>query len=540
MTRLAALFIACFLPVLALAQVAADTLPPTGDTLRLLEIINADKQGYKKTDSATELQLLVGRVQVRQGKTTFTCDSAVYIRNNQMLEAFGNVHINDADSIHTYGQYLQYFTGSRMAFMKKKVRLTDGKSNLYTDDLSYDVNQKIGAYHNKGRFETGTTRLSSTHATYYADLKDVYFMGNVVLKDPQYDLTTDSLLYNTNLDVATFISPTVIIDSSKRKIKTREGFYDRRNKKAFFSKRPVIEDGAVTVTANEIDTNDSSGVSNLKGNAVYKDTAQNVAILANRIEANQKEGSFKATLHPLMILKQDGDSLFLTADTLYSGKLSARSLERDSTLTGDSLKKGLEGTPALQPTDSTDRYILAFPHVRIFSDSLQAVADSLFYSSRDSIFQLFRDPIVWSNDNQVTGDTIYLYTRNKKADRLFVFENGMLVNKAGENLYNQIRGNRLNGYFKEGVIDYMRARGNAESIYYIKDEDSSMVGINKASGDIIELRFNNKELNKVLFISEVKGVMYPFSQFPESERRLRNFQWQLQRRPMSRAELFED
>jgi lipopolysaccharide export system protein LptA len=188
--------------------------------------------------------------------------------------------------------------------------------------------------------------------------------------------------------------------------------------------------------------------------------------------------------------------------------------------------------------DSTDRFFQAHRHVRIFSDSLQAVSDSLFYSGKDSIFQLFQQPILWSNNNQVTGDTIYLYTRNKKAERMDVFENGLLISKARENMFNQIRGNRLNGYFIDGVIDNMRAKGNAESVYYIEDDEKLLIGVNKANGDIIDMRFKDKELNRVVFINDVKGVMYPVAQFPEGEKLLRNFNWHEDKRPKTKFELF--
>lgn len=521
------------------AQTVTDTVTAPGDTLRLVEILYADKQGFKKVDSVTELQLLVGKVAVRQEGTLFYCDSAVYNRNKHMLEAFGHVHINDHDSVHTYAQYLQYFTDTRIAYLKKKVRLTDSKTELLSEELQYDVGQKIGEYHKGGKVINGKTTLTSKDAIYYTDLKDVYFKNDVDMKDPAYTLKTDSLLYNTEQELATFIAMTRIVDSAGRKIKTKEGFYDLKNRKAYFAKRSVIEDGATTITANEIETDDKTGTNKLKGNAVYKDTAQGIIVLANLIEANRDSGEFRATQHPLMILKQEEDSIYVTADTLFSGKLS-RLYARDSLAMKDTIKGKIVLDAKANTKDSSDRYLQAFHHVRIFSDSLQAISDSLYYSSKDSIFRLFQTPIVWANDSQITGDTILLYTKNKKADRLFVYENGMLVNKAGEGLFNQIRGNRLNGYFVEGAIDYMRAKGNAESIYYIKDEDSSLVGVNKASGDIIDLRFKNKELNRVVFISEVKGVMYPFRQFPENEKTLRNFQWLDIKRPKTKFELFGD
>ncbi|MFM9911122.1 MAG: OstA-like protein [Chitinophagaceae bacterium] len=525
----------------------AQIVPPTTTSpiatdsgTKILETINADRQGYKKIDSATELQFLVGHVQLKQDNTLFFCDSAVYNKKLRVIEAFGNIHINDNDSVHTYSQYLLYHVDTKIANLRKKVRLTDGKSNLFSEELQYDINQKIGEYHNGGRVENSSSKLTSKEAVYYADMKDVYFKKDVVLIDPKYNLKTDSLLYNTTTEIATFIAQTYIEDSARRKIKTREGFYDLKNKIAFFTSRTTIEDGAVKVTANKIETVDSTGYSKLSGNVVYADTAQGMFILANQIITNKKEGTVLATQHPLMIIKQEEDSTFITADTLFSGKLSKLYASKDSL----HLKDTIKGTTVVDTrdngNDSADRFFQAYSHVRIFSDSMQAICDSLFYSGKDSIFQLFKQPILWSNNNQITGDTIYLYTKNKKADRLYVFENGLLISKARENMYNQIRGNRLNGYFADGSIDYMRAKGNAESVYYLEDDVKLLIGVNKASGDIIDIRFVAKELNRVVFINEVKGVLYPVAQFPEGEKLLRNFQWKDDKRPKTKYELFEN
>jgi lipopolysaccharide export system protein LptA len=530
-------FIAVFaFSVLALYHSFSQFSPaPSGaDTMRQVEILPpTNRYMFERIDSVTTLQILVGQVHLKEKNTHFYADSTVINDHARIIEAFGNVHINDNDSVHTYSQYLLYNLNTKIATLKKKVRLTDAKTNLYTEELEYDVNQKIGIYRNGGRVVNGTSVLTSEEGTYFADLKDVYFKKNVVLKDPKYDLKSDSLLYNTTTEIATFISETFIVDSAKRSIKTREGYYDLKNRKAFFGKRPIITDGAVKIIANEVETNDNTGINKLRGNAVFIDTAQGLSVLANYIESNRDQGWFRATQHPLMIIKQETDSIYVTADTLYSGKLST--LFADSIVKKDTIKSR---TVIDTKNDSTDRYFQAYRHVRIFSDSLQAESDSLFYSGKDSIFKLFIDPIVWASGSQVTGDTIYLYTKNKKADQLYVFENGLAVNQTGDGMFNQIRGNRLFGYFIEGAIDYMRAKGNAESVYYVRDNDERLVGINKATADIIDMRFRSKELNRVVFISEVKGTMFPVSQMPEEEKTLRDFQWHEKVRPKTKYELF--
>lgn len=537
----------CLVALLALAFTQAGaqvtvTQRPTEDSGRVVQLVYAERVRTEQKDSVTELQILSGKVHLIQGKTQFYCDSAVINKYTRIVEAFGHVHINDADSIHTYSDYLIYYMSTKQATLKNNAKLTDGKSTLLTNELQYDANQKIGQYFNGGKVLNNKSVLTSKEATYYGDLKDVYFKKDVVLIDPSYNLKSDSLLYNTETEVTTFITHTIIEDSAKRKITTKEGYYDLRNRTASFGKRPVIEDtkARTKTIADIIDTDDSTGITTLIGRAVHIDSAQGVSLLANFIRTDKKEETVFATQSPLMIIKQDKDSIYVTADTLFSGRLSKLiTFQTDSAGKTDTIR----GTFVLETNDkpqndSADRYFQAYHHVRIFSDSLQAVADSLFYSGMDSVFRLYQNPIAWANNSQITGDTMYLYTKNKKPERLFVFENSFAVNKAGNDMYNQLKGNRMNGYFVDGNIDYMRSKGNAESVFYVMDEDSALVGINKAQGDIIDLRFVNKELNKVVIISEPSGTMYPARQATEQDKVLRNFRWLEALRPKSKFELF--
>jgi hypothetical protein len=190
--------------------------------------------------------------------------------------------------------------------------------------------------------------------------------------------------------------------------------------------------------------------------------------------------------------------------------------------------------------DTAVRYFLGFYHVRIFNDSLQTVSDSLYYSTQDSTFKLFGKPIVWNAHTQVTGDTIHMYTQNQKPKRLYVFFNGMIANETAPGLYNQIGGRTLNGYFIEGSIDYVTVKGTpAESIFYPQDDDSAYTGMNYSTGDVINVYFVNKELNKVKFVNNVDGVMYPLKQIPADKKYLKGFKWQDARRPKNKLELFE-
>jgi lipopolysaccharide export system protein LptA len=619
------------------AQKPAAVVPPrpsqASDTVRVVIIKNADRFEFKTIDSVTELQILIGHVNILQGKTTFIADSVVYNEKKNYMEAFGNVHINDADSINIYSQYLKYEGSKKIATFKKNVKLTDGNSTLYTEEMDYDMNGKVGTYRNGGRIDSKQTTLYSKQGFYYADIKDVYFFGDVKMSDPEVALASDSLLYNTTSEVATFIAPTTI-KSGNSISNVRSGYYDLKTKKAVFAGRSAVRDSTSTMIADNMVLDDKTGFGEAKGNVQFKDTAQGILLFSNRVFFNKTKKNFLATEKPVMVVVQEKDSIYISADTIYSGLMKdlekikgsyikefdtlknttivnvdsllnkdTASLEikkdsiviQDPVITTDTLVKKTTQTVVItkdtvtvknQPTnkqtksdrfaqrvtvkdsttkdsiivapvDSTQirtdfkkrskeetdtiRFITAFRKVRIYNDSLQAVADSMFYSGVDSVFQLFREPIAWSRGSQVTGDTIFVYTQNKKPSRLFVFENAMVVQSVKEEaaFFNQVKGRTINAYFKSGELEFVKAKGSAESIYYAQDQDSAFVGMNRTTADIIDMYFNNREAKKVKFTSSVKGITYPIRKIPEDRKKLDSFQWLENKRPKNKLDLFQ-
>ncbi|MBN8673503.1 MAG: LPS export ABC transporter periplasmic protein LptC [Chitinophagales bacterium] len=507
------------------------------DTLITVEILEAKKLEMRKVNDSTQLQILAGKVKLKQGTSYFWCDSCVINSNTNTFEAWGNVHINDADTTNVYANHLLYLTKKKLAYLDGAVKLTDGKGTLTTPDLEYDMETKIGIYKHGGKVVNGNTTLTSREGYYYTDLKDVYFKQNVELKDPKYFLKTDSLLYNTDNGIARFIAETFIKDSAGKTIETKDGYYNLKTGKAEFGRNPVIKDGAVTITGNRVAIDDSTGIRQVEGNAIVRDSAQGTTILAGVIYQNSKTDAILATKKPLMIIKQENDSIYITADTLFSARLSDLYGVKDS-LVKDTVK-GVTVVNADKAKDSTNRYFEAYRNVRVFSDSLQAVCDSLFYSFKDSVFRMYDNPVVWAKESQVTGDTLYLFTKNKKAERFQVIDHSFLVNKMDPEVYNQIKSSRMDGWFIDGNIDSVRARGYAECIYYIQDEDSAYTGINESKCDIMDIYFKNQELHKVVFRSQVTGTLWPIRQKSPSEMRLENFQWLEARRPKTKFELFE-
>ena len=651
---------------------------PSSDTIKEFEIIRGPSMRAIKIDSVTTLQTIAGGAIVKQGNTLFNSDSAVVNPTAHTLEAFGNVVINQGDTVHIYCQYLKYFGIEKMAYFKTKVRLTNKSGTLYTDTLNYNLQTGIGNYFKGGKVIQGKSVITSVEGTYYDDTKDIYFKKDVKLDEPQKHIRADSLLYNMQTHQSTFISKTNI-KTPEVEINTTQGNYDLNTGNAFFTSRTTVKDSSNRLySANNMALENKTGNAQLEGNAVIIDSAGGYTIIANQIFMNKKNNSFLATRKPVLILKQKNDSTYIAADTIFSGfttfvnnknrvlnrdsvinfnekenkkveetilndttrnineilqneiadsaskrdhlkdtsRISERNKfskpekeiitppakntllkeiypkenKRDSSTIKDSLQKELilkenridslekkdslqkeiipnqkmdssaidsskiynpktidslrsemkHGKDSVNKSDTATRYFLAFHHVKIYNDSLQSVCDSMFISSKDSTFRLYYDPVVWSGNTQISGDTIFLYTKDKQPERMYVFESGLIVSRTKEGFFNQMSGKTINGYFVDGKIDYMRVRGTqSESIYYMQNDDSAYIGMNRATGDVIDLFFKNQELNKVIFINQIQGKMYPMNQIPEDQKKLRVFKWLDNRRPKNRAELFE-
>lgn len=517
-----------FLLLFCIASLVGAAQPLLTDTSQPVEILPpSGRLILQKGVDGSELQILVGRVNLRQGGTLFSCDSCVINNSQKTFLAFGNVHINDGDTSQVWANNLRYLYGTKYAYLNGAVRLTDGSGTLTTNTLEYDVARQIGIYKNKGKVVSGKTTVTSEEGIYYADIKDVFFKKNVLMRDATSTVKTDSISYNTQTQAARFIAKTVIRDTSGRTIVTTAGDYNSITRQANFNERTTIVDKALTVTGDEIKSDDSTGIIQVRGRGVLIDTAQGISVLSDEIFANKKTEAFLATKKPLMIVKQENDSIYIAADTLFSARLTDLFVD-----TSGSAKPPKAG-------DSTNRYFEAYRNVRVFSDSVQSVSDSLFYSFKDSVFQLFQDPVVWSRKSQVTGDTIYLHTKNKKPAFIKVIDNSFMVSEVEPGAYNQIKSSKMDGYFRDGALDSVRAKGLAESVYFLQDKDSAFTGVNQTASDAMDIYFDKGELYKVVLRSSIKGTLFPIQQKPPGQMRLQNFQWLEARRPKTKYELFE-
>lgn len=531
------LFLACLLS----ASTWQLNAQKKADSTTKVEIIGAGSLVHLVTDTG-EIDKLVDTVRIKQGETLMFCDSAYFSLAKNMVEAFGNVRVVQPGS-EAQSDYMRYVGNQKTAYMKGNVMLTDGKSNLWSEDLTYNTSTKIGVYTLGGTLQDSTTTLSSNSGSYNTKTKDARFTGEVIVIDPQYEIISDDMGYNTETKVVVFYAPSVVTSDSSV-LRTTCGRYDTKNEIAHFTCRSSILTKEQYVEADSIDHNRKTGIGNARGNVIAIDTTQHTTLYCGRTDFSEKKKTTLATIKPVLKQVSDNDSLFIRADTFFSFP----ALKKKDTVKQQPVVKTKKKTKQVPVADTAEvdskapRSFIGYHHVLIFSDSMQGKCDSISYSQQDSVMRLMYDPIVWSRKSQITGDTILLYMDSSKIRKIFVPNNGFMVSQSGPDkakLYDQVQGKTITGYFKDGQMDYMLVKPDAQTIYYGKDGNGAYLGVNEVTATRMKVHFKDGELYKILYEQDVKTKSTPLDKADLPNMKLLRFRWLNELRPKSKEQLFE-
>jgi lipopolysaccharide export system protein LptA len=491
-----------------------------------INIEGAKKMVQEKTDSATIFKFY-GDVRLSQGTTVMTCDTAFLNQEANNMEAFGNVNIVQAGGTSVTSNYLRYTGNTKLAYLNGDVSLTDGKNSLWSEELNYDLGKKIGDYSSGGTLKSESTTVSSNVGIYHVKEKDARFSQDVYVTDPQYNVTSTDLGYNTETKMVTFFGSSTIIND-KSKLITSSGTWDGKNEVAHFRERSSAENKDQYIEADFLDYDKRTGKGTANGNVFALDTAMHTTLYCGLALYNEKTHQTWAYQKPVMKKANVNDSLYIRADTFFVAPVTQKTdsiIPEKKTISLKEKNKKVETADTTEADSSVKRFFIGYHHVLVFSDSLQARGDSISFSQQDSIMRLMKDPIAWSRKGQITGDTILLYIANNKLDKLFIPKNAISVSRSGPekaNMYDQIQGKTMTGFFDSNVLKEIIVFPNAEAIYYATDEDGAYIGVNQASSDKMKVFFDSNKIEKIVFEQEIKQTMTPMKQAKIDELRPRS------------------
>lgn len=466
-----------------------------------VQLIHANALEYDERQ-AGKVRKLIGDVQLRQSNTLLFCDSAYQYETDNRVTAFSNVRIIHNDSLKFYGNKLNYFGNTKQAILEGNAKMDDGKMILTTDRLDFDMNTNRGYYTNKGKIVSGENVLTSRTGYYFANEDKLFFRGHVLLVSPKYKITTDTLAYQTTTGVATFFGPTDIVGDSDR-LYCERGMYNTQTDIAIFSKRSVVHSKQNTLFADSIYYNKNTSFGRGWNRLMIIDYENFTTLYGNYGEVSRANGTYFITNQAAAKQIMDGDSMFIFGDTIY-------------------YTKGI---------DDIQQEVKCYRNVKIIKSDMQAICDSMVYRKYDSTITLYQNPVVWSGANQITADTLLLHINNNKLDSFKLLSNGFMISREGAKEYNQLIGRYMEGMFDDTKLKYIRAEGNAQSVYYVKDEDSTYLGVNVIECSEMEFYFDKNKISRSNFITNPEAKFYPLGMLSADELRLKGFKWRASQRP---------
>lgn len=454
-----------------------------------------------------DLRVLKGNVRFRRDSMLMFCDSAYLYEKTNSMDAFGNVKMEQGDTLFVYGDFLYYDGNSGIARLRDSVRLINRQVTLYTDSLNYNQQENIGYYFDGGKIVDGDNILTSTYGQFSPDTKIAIFQYDVVLTNPKYVLYSDTLEYSTNTKIAEILGPSTIVSDSNT-IYSDLGWYDTDKDLSMLLDRSVVVSKGQTLTGDTIYYDRNSGFGEVFGNMILNDSARKVIMEGQYGYYNEKTEYAFATDSALAIEYSGIDTLFLHADTLKSYN------------------------------DSLMRIMEAYHGARFFRNASQGVCDSMVYLVSDSVLLMFNDPVLWNENYQIFGDTIKVYMRDSTINWAHVPRNAFATEQKDSLFFNQLSGTELRAYFRNGELHQVDMSGNVETIYYPQERDSSYIGLNNAIGGFLRMFLKNSTLEKMVLWPQPEGTLTPVALIKQDMLYLPRYQWFEYRRPQNKYDIF--
>lgn len=499
------------MPKPAMRDEELDAAPADTTKERYVYLLHADETRYDKLINS-DAQILVGDVTFRHDSMYMYCDSALFYETSNSLDAYGNVRMNQGDTLFLYGDRLHYNGDEMLAKVRDNVVMIDKEMTLTTDSLNYDRTINLGYYFNWGTLEDTLNILTSEWGEYDTQTNDAVFNYEVTLTNPNFVLTSDTLHYNTKTQIATIVGPSNI-DSDNNNIYSTLGRYYTADEHAELLNRSVLTNEDKRLVGDSIYYDRTNGYGEAFDNVVMDDFAGKTRLTGDYTYYNELSDSAYATQRAVAIDYSQGDSLYIHGDTL-------RLLTR------------------FPDTDSVYRIIQAYHKVRIYREDVQAVCDSMEFSSLDSCMTMYYDPVVWNGPQQVLGEVIRVYMNDSTVDWAHVENQALIVEKVDTAHYNQISGREIKAYFANGNIDKSDVIGNVMVVYYYREEgDSIAFGMNTTEASLLTAFMKDRQVDKLLITDQSNGVFYPITQIPPGKDKLANFAWLHKLRPMSKYDI---
>lgn len=451
------------------------------------------------------------------------CDLAAFYNEDNFFKAYGNVRMQQGDTVSMSSNYAEYNGTTQFAFASGDVVMRRPQTTLQTDSLFFDRVKQEAYYRSGGTVRDTASVLTSDVGRYYMDQDKYSFVTDVKLTNPDYVINSQQLDFYSETGNAYLYGPSTI-KSETSTVYCERGFYDTRGDSGYFVKNSRIDYDNRRVEGDSLYFNRDRKFASATNNIRVTDTINHTLVTGNYAEVYRAKDSVFITKRAVAAALQDKDSLFIHSDTIM-----------------------ITGKPE-------ERIIRGFYDVRLFKSDMSGKCDSVHVNQKTGLTKMInlntgpitsidkrRSPVLWSGESQMTGDTIYLQSNSEteQLDSLKVFNNAFLIQKDSIDGFNQVKGMTLVGLFRENELYQVDINKNTETLYYSRNDDGKLIGINKTLSSSIRMLMQNREINDIYYYNNVDGKLTPEPDYPENARKLDGFNWRGDERLQSKEDLFK-
>ena len=486
-----------------------------------------------ETDS---FMVLVGDVMFTKGPMIMRCDSAHYFAETESMDAFGNVSMEQGDTLFVYADELNFDGITEIATLYadpgKKVQLINRDVMLEIDVFVYDLGIDLGYYEVGGTLTDPSNTLTSLKGEYVPSTKEANFYVDVHLNSRNstdtLNIFSDTLYYNTNTHIAELLSPSTVINA-RGTIYTSYGIYDTdSNRSTLYNRSTIVTNGGQTLTGDTIFYDRGTGIGEAFGKVEAADSAHKAAIFGDYGYYNEFADSTFVTGHAEMRHYGDPDTLYLHARYMQSFR------HIDSTLIAADT---VAGTPEWTRFDTT-HIAVAYPRVRFYRRDMQGICDSMRFTEADTMLRMFVSPIVWSEDRQIFGNIIELHLNDSTIDTATLPDQGFTAQHIEGDHYNQLSGKKMIATFEDGQMRRLDIDGNVEIIMYPEEADSTINKMVNAQSSFLLAMFKGQTTELIKMWPETTGAATPLFLAKKSNFFLPKFKWFEGMRPTDRFDIF--
>ena len=476
-------------------------------------LLHSDILRFNKEQNP-EAQIVVRNVRFRHARAYMDCDSAYFYEARNSFEAFGNIKMQQGDTLFIYGDWLYYDGNSQIAMLRENVKMQNRNTILTTDSLNYDRVFNLGYFFDGGTLTDEENILTSDWGEYSPATKNAVFNYDVKLVNPKFTLTSDTLRYNSQTKIANIVGPSDIV-SDQNHIYSELGFYNTTSGEAILLQRSVLTNQQRQLVGDSLFYNRNKGYGEAFRNVVMTDTENKNLLTGEYGFYDELKGNALVTDSALAInYSQNNDSLYMHGDTL---RLITYNMN----------------------TDSVYRKTFVYHKVRIYKSDLQGVCDSLVFNSQDSCMTMYHDPIVWNGKQQLFGEEIRAYMNDSTIDWAHIINQAMSIEQMDSVHYNQVSGKEIKAYFTGGDLRQVDVIGNVRLGYFPVDgKDSTLIGYITAESSLMNVYLLQRKVQKIKMTTQTDGVMYPMLQIPEDKLYLPSFAWFDYIRPLNKDDVF--